>query len=80
MKSVVTVSLKESILDPQGKAVQHAVEHLGYKNLKDLRIGKSIVLNFDSDDLDEVKRQTKEISEKLLINPVIETYKFEIED
>jgi phosphoribosylformylglycinamidine synthase subunit PurS len=80
MKSIITVSLKESILDPQGKAVQHAIEHMGYKNVKDLRIGKSIIMNFDSSNRSEVEKQTKEISEKLLINPVIETYKYEIEE
>ena len=80
MKSIITVSLKESILDPQGKAVQHAIEHMGYKNVTELRIGKSIIMNFDINDKAEVERQTKEISEKLLINPVIETYKFEIEE
>ncbi|MCB0278198.1 MAG: phosphoribosylformylglycinamidine synthase subunit PurS [Calditrichaeota bacterium] len=80
MKSIVHVQLKQSILDPQGQAVNHAIEHLNFNSVKDVRIGKLIELSFNGVSREEAEKQTTEICEKLLINPVIETYSFQIED
>jgi len=77
----VLVYLKKGILDPQGKAVRHILGNMGFKEVQEVRVGKYITLRFD-DRLDgaEVRRKTEEICQKLLANPVIEDYSFEIEE
>jgi len=80
MKSKINVTLKSSILDPQGTAVEHAIEALGYNGVGSVRIGKYIEVEFDSSDKSAVEAQTKELCEKLLTNTVIETYSFEVEE
>lgn len=80
MKSKVSVTLKSSILDPQGTAVEHAIKTLGYDGVGSVRIGKYIELEFDSSDKSVVEKQTQELCDKLLTNTVIETYTFKVED
>ncbi len=79
MKAIVDIFLKEGVLDPQGKAVHHALNSLGFKNVKDVRVGKQIVLTLD-DSLseEEARKEVEEMCEKLLANTVIEDYKIEI--
>jgi phosphoribosylformylglycinamidine synthase subunit PurS len=79
MKSKIRVMLKESILDPQGVAVQHAIESLGHEGVGNVRIGKYIEVEFNSQDKSAVEMQTKELCDKLLTNPVIESYTFDVE-
>lgn len=75
MKAIVNVYLKQGVLDPQGKAVHHALGSLGFKGINDVRIGKQIVLDVDSG----VSADTiKEMCETLLANTVIEDYDFEL--
>jgi phosphoribosylformylglycinamidine synthase subunit PurS len=79
MKKVkIYVTLKESILDPQGSAVQGSLKKIGYEEVADLRIGKYLELTIDdtSHDIDTI---VKEMCEKVLTNTVIENYRFEIE-
>jgi phosphoribosylformylglycinamidine synthase PurS subunit len=72
----VYVTLKPSLLDAQGKVVQGALQQLGYENVEGVRIGKYIEVRLkDSGDTDA---QVKEMCEKLLANPVIEDYTFEV--
>ena len=71
MKVVVTVTLKNGVLDPQGKAVEHALHSLGYEGAEDVRIGKRIELTLPENTSDE---DLKQICEKLLANTVIEDY------
>tara|TARA_B100002019_G_C21211260_1_gene569574 strand:- start:417 stop:647 length:231 start_codon:yes stop_codon:yes gene_type:complete len=71
MKVVVTVTLKNGVLDPQGKAVEHALHSLGYEGAEDVRIGKRIELTLPDATSDE---DLKQICEKLLANTVIEDY------
>ena len=72
----VYVTLKPSLLDAQGKVVQGALQQLGYDNVEGVRIGKYIEVSLkDGADTDA---QVKEMCEKLLANPVIEDYKFEV--
>lgn len=71
MNVVVTVTLKKGVLDPQGKAVEHALHNLGYDGAKDVRIGKQIELTLPDNTSDD---DLKEICEKLLANTVIEDY------
>ena len=73
-KVVVNVSLKDSILDPQGQTALRALETLGIKNAKDLRVGKRFVLKIESSDRAQAEASAREICEKILVNPVIEKY------
>lgn len=74
----IKVTLRKSILDPQGKAVEHSMQSLGYNNILDTRIGKFIELKIDAKTEDEAKKVTDEVCGKLLANPVMEDYEFEI--
>ena len=78
-KVKVYVTLRESVLDPQGKAVQQSLSSLGYQGVEDVRIGKYMELQFD-DSVTDVESTVKEVCEKLLSNPVIEDYRYEIEE
>jgi len=79
VKVKVYVTLRESVLDPQGKAVNHALHSLGYNEIKDVRIGKFMELYVDPTGRD-VEEVVKEACEKLLANPVIEDFRYEIEE
>lgn len=80
MKAKVYVSLKPGILDPQGKAIQHSVELLGFTGISDVRQGKyfEIALS-DSADGDEVRESVGRMAREVLSNPIIEDYRVEIE-
>ncbi len=78
MKVTVNVFLKDGVLDPQGKAAHHALDSLGFKGVADVRIGKQIILQLNTDDEDEAKTQAKEMCETLLANTVIEDYTIEL--
>ena len=78
--SIVTVTLRKSILDPQGKAVEHGLHSLGYECVSHVRIGKFIEFDVDTRDKAEAERITKEACEKLLSNPVMEDFSFTIEE
>ncbi len=78
MKAIVNVYLKQGVLDPQGKAAHHALESLGFEGIKDVRIGKQIVIELDNMSEEEAARKVKEMSETLLANTVIEDYDIEI--
>jgi phosphoribosylformylglycinamidine synthase subunit PurS len=75
----IKITLRKSILDPQGKAVEHSIVSLGYNNIEDTRIGKYIELKINASSEDEAKKLVKDVSEKLLANPVMEDYEYEIE-
>ena len=74
MKIRVQVNLKPGVLDPQGRAVHHALEGLGFASVTDVRIGRSIMLDVADDTSDE---QLDEMCRTLLANTVIETYQIE---
>ncbi len=78
MKAIVNVYLKEGVLDPQGKAVHHALGSLGFDNVTDVRIGKQIVLQLDESDREKARKEVEEMAETLLANTVIEEYTVEI--
>lgn len=79
MTAIVNVFLKEGVLDPQGKAAHHALDSLGFEGVKDVRIGKQIVLQLDTDDRAKAEEEAKEMCETLLANTVIEDYTIEIQ-
>ena len=72
------MKLKGAILDPQGKAVNSALHHLGYTEIHDVRIGKLIELQVDKKNGKDIQKRIEEASHKLLANPVIEDYEIEI--
>lgn len=78
MKVIVKVKLKSGILDPQGKAVNNALHHLGYTEIQDVRIGKLIELNVEEKNGEDIQERIQEASHKLLANPIIEDYEIEI--
>lgn len=77
MKAKVYVTLKKSVLDPQGKTVQHALESMGFREAKDVRIGKYIELDLGNVDKSKAEQNLKTMCEKLLANTVIEEYRYE---
>lgn len=79
MKARVYVTLKKGVLDPQGKAVQSGLEHLGFQGIKDVRIGKLIEIELEGLSMEEAQKSLKDMCESLLANTVIEDYHFEIE-
>ena len=82
MKATVTVELKSGVLDPQGKAIQHSLEALGFSGVEDVRVGKlfRITLSHASESRSDVESQLRQMSEKLLANPIVENYSSQIED
>ena len=78
MKAKVYVTLKRSVLDPQGKAVQHALASMGFGDVKDVRVGKFIELDLGSADKAQAEQKIKTMCEKLLANTVIEDFKYEL--
>ena len=80
MKAYVYVSLKMSVLDPQGKTIQGALNKMGYKGLGDVRQGKYFVLDFDGWNREDAQKKLEQISKEVLTNPVIEEYRVEILD
>jgi phosphoribosylformylglycinamidine synthase PurS subunit len=74
MKVRIFVSLKPGVLDPQGRAVHHALEGLGFRGVKDVRVGRLIELDVADGTSDET---LKDMCEKLLANTVIENYRIE---
>jgi phosphoribosylformylglycinamidine synthase subunit PurS len=77
--SKVFVTLKKSILDPQGKAVEQGIHSLGFESVGNVRIGKYIEMDIETEVREEAERITKQISEKLLANLVMESFSFTIE-
>lgn len=79
MKAIVNVALKQDVLDDQGKATHHALDTLGFKEVvKDVRIGKQIIIELNSSDEALAKEEVIKMCEKLLANTVIEDYDIEI--
>ena len=77
--SKVFVTLKKSILDPQGKAVEQGIHSLGFESVSNVRIGKYVEMDIETDLNEEAEIMTKQISEKLLANLVMESFSFTTE-
>jgi phosphoribosylformylglycinamidine synthase subunit PurS len=78
MRARVFVTLKPSVFDPQGTTVAEALHTLGYNAVKDVRQGKYFELDIDAASEDEARRLASEAADKLLSNPVIESYRIEV--
>ena len=80
MKAYVYVSLKKSVLDPQGKTIQGALKKMGYKGLGDVRQGKYFELTLDSLSKSDAALEVERIAREVLTNPVIEEYRYSLEE
>jgi phosphoribosylformylglycinamidine synthase subunit PurS len=80
MRIKIFVSLKEGVLDPQGKAVERSLHSLGYPEVGEVRMGKYIEMRLDLASREEAEARIREMCSRLLANPVIEDYRFEIQD
>ena len=78
MKAIVTIMLKTGVLDPQGKAIGHALNNLGFAQVGEVRAGKIIELDLAENDPATAKTAAEEMAKKLLANTVIESFKVEI--
>ena len=78
MKANVYVTLKQEVLDPQGDAVRRALHALGFGDVKGVRVGKLIELELEGDSAEAVREELEAMCQKLLANPVIEDFKFEV--
>ena len=80
MRVRIFVSLKPGVLDPQGKAIERSLHSLGYAEVQDVRMGKYLEINLEQDARQTVEARVRDMCDKLLANPVIEDYRFEIEE
>ena len=78
MKAVVTIMLKNGVLDPQGKAIGHALNNLGFPQVGEVRAGKIIELELTETDRAMAQAAVEDMANKLLANMVIESFKVEI--
>ncbi|MDR1008463.1 MAG: phosphoribosylformylglycinamidine synthase subunit PurS [Campylobacteraceae bacterium] len=78
MKVIANIKLKQGVLDPQGKAVHHALTSLGFNEVENVRIGKQIVLHVNETDKEKAKKMAELMCEELLANTVIEDYEIEL--
>ena len=80
MRVKIFISFKEGVLDPQGKAVERSLHSLGYKEVRDVRMGKYLEVELEASSRAAAEARVREMCDKLLANPVIEDYRFEIEE
>ena len=80
MRVKIFVSLKIGVLDPQGKAIERSLHTLGYGEVRDVRAGKYLELEVEAESPAGAEARIREMCDKLLANPVIEDYRFEIQD
>ena len=78
MRARVFVTLKPSVFDPQGKTIVDALHTLGYHGVEDVRQGKYFELQLAADSSDTARSLANEVADKLLANPVIESYRIEV--
>ena len=80
MKAKIIITPKKAVLDPQGKTVQNALEHMGYKGVGAVHVGKYMEIELPDGDKETWRKQIDDACHKILSNPVIEDYKLEITD
>ena len=79
MKAKIIITPKKAVLDPQGKTVQNALAHMGFGGINNVHVGKYLEIELTGGDKESVRRQVDEACHKILSNPVIEDYRFELE-
>jgi phosphoribosylformylglycinamidine synthase PurS subunit len=80
MRVKIFVSLKNGVLDPQGKAIERSLHTLGYSEVQDVRVGKYLEVNLEAPSREAAELRIREMCDKLLANTVIEDYRFEIQE
>ncbi len=79
MKAKIIVTPKKAVVDPQGKTVQSALAHMGYTEVGAVHVGKYLEIELTGTDKETARKQIDEACHRILSNPVIEDYRFEIE-
>ncbi|MBN2505890.1 MAG: phosphoribosylformylglycinamidine synthase subunit PurS [Verrucomicrobia bacterium] len=79
MKAKIIITPKKAVLDPQGKTVQQALEHMGYRDIQAVHVGKYLEIELAGSDREAARKAMEEASHKFLSNPVIEDYQLVIE-
>ena len=79
MKARVYITLKAGLLDAQGKTIKSALESLGFAGVQDVRMGKYVEIELNHTTASKAKREAERMCQKLLANPIVETYRVEIE-
>ncbi|MFA5410438.1 MAG: phosphoribosylformylglycinamidine synthase subunit PurS [Candidatus Omnitrophota bacterium] len=80
LKAEIHITLKKTVVDPQGLIIKHALESIGYKGLEEARIGKMITLTLNYRQKKRAEREIREMCKKLLANPIIEEYTFKLRE
>ena len=79
MKAKIIITPKKAVLDPQGKTVQNALEHMGYQGVQAVHVGKYLEIELAGSDAEGARKRLDEACHKFLSNPVIEDYRLEVE-
>jgi len=79
MKAKIIIVPKKAVVDPQGKTVQSALAHMGYNDVGAVHVGKYLEIELSGSDKESARKQIDDACHKILSNPVIEDYRFEIE-
>jgi len=79
MKAKIIITPKKAVLDPQGKTVQNALAHMGYNEIGAVHVGKYLEIELIGSDKETARKQMDDACHRILSNPVIEDYRFEIE-
>lgn len=79
-KAEIYISLKKTVADPQGLTIKHALDALNFKEVEEVRFGKLVRIKLNIADKKEAEKRVDEMCKKLLANPVIEEYSFEIKE
>jgi len=79
MKAKIIITPKKAVLDPQGKTVQNALEHMGYQGVQAVHVGKYLEIELAGSDTESARKRLDEACHKFLSNPVIEDYRLEVE-
>ena len=79
LKAKIHVTLKQGILDPQGKSIEQALATLGYTAVSNVRVGKYLELDLNETEKEKAEAQLKAMCDKLLANPIIEEYRYELD-
>lgn len=80
MEANVYITPKPTVADPQGLAIKHALDSLHYKEIAEVRVGKLITLRFNAKSRKEARERIDKMCKKLLANPVIEDYRFDVKE
>ena len=79
MKAKIIITPKKAVLDPQGKTVQNALEHMGYQGVQAVHVGKYLEIELTGSDKEAARKSLDDACHKFLSNPVIEDYRLEVE-